>query len=80
MEAMAAGLPVVATAVGGVPEIVGDAGTLVPSGDESGLRTALESVLGNRERYAAAALRRAAAFDVRHTIEAYSGLFENVVR
>lgn len=32
-EAMSAGLPVVATAVGGVPELVGDAAVLVPPGD-----------------------------------------------
>ena len=39
MEAMAAGLPVVATAVGGVPELVEDtqSGILVPPGDASAL-------------------------------------------
>ncbi|MBT7859245.1 MAG: glycosyltransferase family 4 protein, partial [Gemmatimonadetes bacterium] len=33
MEAMAMGRPVVATDVGGVSEVVGDAGVLVPQGD-----------------------------------------------
>ena len=33
LEAFAAGLPVVATAVGGVPALVGDAALLVPPGD-----------------------------------------------
>jgi glycosyltransferase involved in cell wall biosynthesis len=80
MEAMAAGLPVVATSVGGVPEIVGDAGVLVPAGDEQALRTALRSVVRDRGRYAHAALRRASAFDVRQTIAAYSDLFERVAR
>ena len=32
-EAFAAGTPVVATAVGGVPEAVGDAALLIPPGD-----------------------------------------------
>lgn len=33
-EAMRAGVPVVATAVGGIPELVGDAALLVPPGDD----------------------------------------------
>lgn len=46
LEAMATGLPVVATAVGGVPSAVdeGETGLLVPSGDESAMRAALELV------------------------------------
>ncbi|MEZ0274781.1 MAG: glycosyltransferase, partial [Roseimicrobium sp.] len=47
LEAMASGLPVVATKVGGIDEIV-DAewkGRLVASGDEAGLATALSEVL-----------------------------------
>lgn len=54
LEAMAAGLPVVATAVGGIPELVesGVTGLLVPAGDVDALAAALNDVLGN------AALRR----------------------
>jgi glycosyltransferase involved in cell wall biosynthesis len=45
LEAMAAGVPVVATAAGAVPEVVGDAAQLVPVGDESALAAALAAVL-----------------------------------
>jgi glycosyltransferase involved in cell wall biosynthesis len=44
-EAMAAGLPVVATAVGGLPELLGSTGLLVPPGDPLALAQALERVL-----------------------------------
>ena len=45
LEAMAAGVPVVATAVGAVPEVVGDGGLLVPPGDVDALAGALADVL-----------------------------------
>jgi glycosyltransferase involved in cell wall biosynthesis len=41
LEAFAAGLPVVATAVGGVPDAVGDAALLVPPGDPDAAARAL---------------------------------------
>ncbi len=46
LEAMAAGLPVVATRVGGVPDVVEDgrSGILVESGDDAGLARALETL------------------------------------
>ena len=49
LEAMAAGRPVVATRVGGNPELVRDreTGLLVPPEDESALAAALETVLAN---------------------------------
>jgi len=47
LEAMAAGVPVVATAVGGVPELLvgGETGVLAPAGDAEALADALRSVL-----------------------------------
>ncbi|MEU6221635.1 glycosyltransferase [Streptomyces sp. NPDC047022] len=57
-EAMAAGRPVVATAVGGTPELLGDRGILVPPADPAALAEGLRQVLGDREM--AAALGRTA--------------------
>jgi glycosyltransferase involved in cell wall biosynthesis len=50
-EAMAHGRPVVATAVGGLPDAVEDGvtGLLVPPGDVPALRAALERLLGDAE-------------------------------
>jgi glycosyltransferase involved in cell wall biosynthesis/peptidoglycan/xylan/chitin deacetylase (PgdA/CDA1 family) len=47
LEAMAAGLPVVASAVGGVPEVVEDgvSGRLVPADDRDSLRASLDDLL-----------------------------------
>lgn len=51
MEAMASGLPVVATRVGGVPDMVrdGEDGLLVDPGDSDGLADALAKLLGSPE-------------------------------
>ena len=59
LEAFAAGVPVVGTAVGGVPELVrdGENGWLVPSADAAGLAAALSAALadpGERARRGAA--------------------------
>lgn len=50
MQPMALALPVIASAVGGIPEMIedGKSGLLVPPGDESALATALERVLADR--------------------------------
>ena len=73
LEAMFAGLPVVATPVGGIPEMVldGETGLLVPPGDDIAIATAIEKLLGDdelRTRMGAAALARAHdRFDARKT-------------
>lgn len=47
LEAMAAGVPVVATRAGALPEIVGDAALLVPPDDPEVLAKAIDELLGN---------------------------------
>ncbi|MFP3990352.1 glycosyltransferase family 4 protein [Streptomyces sp. E11-3] len=49
-EALHAGVPLVATAVGGVPELVGDAAELVPYGDAAALATTVAELLADPER------------------------------
>ncbi|MGY1581492.1 glycosyltransferase family 4 protein [Streptomyces sp. MN13] len=49
-EALHGRVPLVATAVGGVPELVGDAAELVPAGDAVAFAAAVVRLLGDRER------------------------------
>lgn len=56
-EALRAGVPLVATAVGGVPDLVGGAAELVPPDDPAALALAVERVLGDPVR--AETMRRA---------------------
>ena len=81
-EAMAAGVPVVATAVGGIPEVVGDAAVLVPPGDVTALAGALGALLADpphRARLAAQGPARAATFTWARTIEGLADLWRSVV-
>jgi len=69
LEAMAAELPVVATRVGGIPEIVDSAGVgvLVPPGDLEALAAAIDALLRDEER-----LRRIALAGRRRVEEEFS--------
>jgi glycosyltransferase involved in cell wall biosynthesis len=65
-EALATGLPVVASRIGGIPEAVGDAGILVPPDDPRALAAALDELIhdpGRRTALAQAARMRAEARD-----------------
>ncbi|MBP1635084.1 MAG: glycosyltransferase [Acidobacteria bacterium] len=81
MEAMAAGLPVVATAISGIPELVqpGLTGFLVPSGDAAALAEALRRLAadpGLRARMGAAGRTRVIReFDLRANAAALVRLF-----
>ncbi len=85
MEAMAAGLPVVSTAVGGVPELVEESvsGILVPSEDVQNLTTALQTLVDRSELRASmgANARKTALerFDARVMTRAYENLYESIL-
>jgi len=84
IEAMVLGLPVVATTVGGIPDIVvdGETGTLVPPCDERALAAALVGLLQDphrRRMYGEAARRRVdKRFDVVSAVRAIEALYETV--
>lgn len=86
LEAMAAGLPVVASGVGGIPEIVnpGVTGKLVPPGDADALASALNSLLadpGMMARMSEAAQQRAQReFSAQAWLARLGQLYEQVVR
>lgn len=65
LEAMAAGLPVVALDIAATPEIVGDAGVLLPPEDDDALADSLTNLLNNkalRDRMGRRGIERAADY------------------
>ena len=83
MEYMGAGLPVVATRVGGLPELVhdGETGILVEPRDPGALADAVAGLLGDPERSghlgAAGRELRAAEYDVDVWVKRLEDLYES---
>lgn len=83
-EAMAAGLPVVVSDVGGLPELVtpGVTGELFPPGDHEGLANHLVRLLRSpqlRERMGAAAREAAQDHSMERSVDRYVALYEDMV-
>ncbi|HSA57281.1 MAG TPA: glycosyltransferase [Gemmatimonadaceae bacterium] len=82
LEAMASGLSIVATAVGGTPDLLdgGKCGVLVPAGDAEALASALIGLTRDDERRTAlgcAARKRAVeCYSEERMVEAYLALYE----
>lgn len=82
LDAMVLGMPLIATAVGGVPEAVkdGENGLLIPPSDPDALRGALERLISSpaeRARLAAGALRAAERFTVSRVADATEALLSS---
>ncbi len=80
LEAMQCGTPVIAAATSSLPEVVGDAGLLVPP-SAAALAQALQRLLDDaalRERLADAGLRRAAQFSWTETARRVVQVYEEV--
>jgi glycosyltransferase involved in cell wall biosynthesis len=84
LDAMAAGVPVAATAGGGIPEMIedGTSGLLAPVGDGAALAAAVDRLLDDpalAARLAAAGRERVRAFDIRRTVERTEALYREVL-
>ena len=86
VEAGAAGLPVVSTAIAGIPDIVrqGETGLLCPLGDVKGLAGALSDLIDNPEKRVAMGNRAreivSAHFDAKKNVERLVQLFQDCAK
>jgi glycosyltransferase involved in cell wall biosynthesis len=85
MEAMFCGLPVVASNVGGIPDLVkdGETGYLVPPGDDAALADRILRLLGDRKAADAMGTKGRefvkTRFSARRYVEGYQELFKQAL-
>jgi L-malate glycosyltransferase len=85
LEAMACGAPVIASRVGGLPEVIthGETGALAPVGAIDTMASAALQLLCDPARAAAAreaAIRRAETFSSDHVVPQYEALYQRVLQ
>ncbi len=85
LDAMVLGMPLIATAVGGVPEVVlhGESGLLIPPSDPDALRRALERLVASpaeRAHLAGGARRRAECFTISRVADATEDLLRTAAQ
>ena len=82
-EAMAAGLPVIASDVPGLAQVVEGAGVLFPAGDDAALAREVTALLASpqrRQQMRESSLCRAQLFSIDHTVDGYVELYRSVTR
>lgn len=83
LETLFAGKPVLAFRIGGIPEVVGDAGCLYEFGDIAGMASGLDSLIEQPSRAASIGqLGKARALDhftARHVVPRYEQLYRSVL-
>lgn len=83
LEAMSCGVPCVSTAVGGVSEVIGDTGTLVPFSEPEMMATAAIELLNNPELHTsqsiAARKRAIKCFSTDRIVSQYESIYKRVL-
>lgn len=82
VEALACGMPIVATRVGGIPEIVNESnGLLVPSADAKALSEAMEQLCETYKDYSPEALRNQVIerYDVKKVGKLLDGWYQEII-
>ena len=84
LEAMAAGLPTIASNTGGIPDIIEheQTGLLIETGNAQSLADAIERLVGDqalRNQLQTSAKAKLTEFDIQHTTSLYDNLYKQVL-